>query len=83
MPFRLQNKSILGAVAPEERLAITLSFLASGTPYRRLAYSFRISHQAISGIVAETCAVIYDVLKDNYFSMPQTTPEWRAIADGF
>ncbi|KAH7693745.1 nuclease HARBI1-like protein [Aphelenchoides avenae] len=73
----------LTEASPEERLAVTLSFLASGTPYRRLAYSFRISNQAISAIVAETCAVIYDVLKDKYLAMPQIPQEWKAIADGF
>ncbi|KAH7699250.1 nuclease HARBI1-like protein [Aphelenchoides avenae] len=81
--FRLQKNSRRAAISPEERLAVTFSFLASGTPYRRPAYSFRISPQTISVTVAETCAVIYDVLKDKYLAMPQTEREWKAIADGF
>ncbi|KAH7722176.1 nuclease HARBI1-like protein, partial [Aphelenchoides avenae] len=62
----LQKTSRRGVISPEERLAVTLSFFASGTPYRRFAYSFRSSNQASSYIAADTCAVFYDVLMDKY-----------------
>ncbi|KAH7702476.1 nuclease HARBI1-like protein [Aphelenchoides avenae] len=80
---RLGKSSIRTPVGPEQRLAITLAFLASGTPYRRMEYSFRVSHSTISVIVKETCKIIYDVLAPRYLQTPQTPDEWAEVAEGF
>jgi len=52
------------AISVQERLALTLCFLASGDSYVSLRYLFRISKQAISCIVPEVCEALVEKLKD-------------------
>lgn len=46
------------AVPAEERLAITLRFLATGDSYTSLQYLFSVSKQLISEIVPEVCRAL-------------------------
>jgi hypothetical protein len=47
------------ATTAEERLAITIRFLATGRSYEDLTLSAIISPQALGKILSETCIVIY------------------------
>ncbi|CAI6375695.1 unnamed protein product [Macrosiphum euphorbiae] len=47
-----------------ERLAVTLRFLATGESYTSLQYVFKISKQCISLIVPEVCQSLIEVLKE-------------------
>jgi hypothetical protein len=47
------------AITAEERLAITIRFLATGRSYEDLTLSAIISPQALGKILSETCRVIY------------------------
>ncbi|XP_060881928.1 uncharacterized protein LOC132953338 [Metopolophium dirhodum] len=52
------------AIPAQDRLAITLRFLATGDFYYSLSYLFKISKQTISKTVPEVCKAIVDVLKE-------------------
>jgi hypothetical protein len=47
------------AITAEERLAITIRFLAIGRSYEDLTFSAIISPQALAKILPETCKAIY------------------------
>ncbi|XP_018804797.1 PREDICTED: uncharacterized protein LOC108978796, partial [Bactrocera latifrons] len=70
------------AISAENRLAITLRFLATGNSFEDLKFSTAISAQAIGKIVIETCEAITKVLKDS-IKLPKTPEQWMAVADQF
>jgi len=52
------------AVSIEKRLAVTLSFLATGDSFTSLQYTFLISKQLISCIIPEVCRALVEVLNE-------------------
>ena len=54
------------AITLEEKLSLTLRFLASRASHRDLVFSFRISPSIISQIVPEVCSALYKTFKDEY-----------------
>ncbi|KAF0710068.1 protein ANTAGONIST OF LIKE HETEROCHROMATIN PROTEIN 1-like [Aphis craccivora] len=52
------------AIPAQERLAITLRFLASGDSFVSLSYLFKVSNQCISTIVREVCDALIKKFKD-------------------
>ena len=46
--------AVRATIQPDERLAVTLRYLATGETYHSLENSFRISRQTISSIMSET-----------------------------
>ena len=60
------------SIKSDERLAVTLRFLATGETFKSLEYSFRISRTTISSIVLECCEAIYDILGPTYLKTPDS-----------
>ncbi len=60
---RLQRRvSPRGCVSPEERLLVTLRYLATGNSFTSLSYEFRLGRSTICGVVKNTCRAIWDIL---------------------
>ena len=64
--------SVRSTIKPDERLAVTLRYLATGESFHSLEYSFRISRQSISSIVYETSRALYQVLVPEFLKVPST-----------
>jgi hypothetical protein len=51
-------------ISAQDRLALTLRFLATGDSYASLKFLFKISPQAMSTIVPEVCSALVELLKN-------------------
>ncbi|XP_045028175.1 protein ANTAGONIST OF LIKE HETEROCHROMATIN PROTEIN 1-like isoform X4 [Daphnia magna] len=80
--IKLQMLSNYSINKTEQRLALTLRFLASGDCMRSLSYSFRIGHSTVSEIVNETCRIMYEILDPTYLQLPDTNM-WKLISNYF
>ncbi|XP_041983090.1 putative nuclease HARBI1 [Aricia agestis] len=78
-----QNTRMRNCITAEERLTVTLRFLATGRSYECLKFSYGISPQSLGRIIPETCAVIFNVLKNNFFKFPTSEREWLDIGKMF
>ena len=71
-------------IKSEERLAVTLRYLATGDAFKTIGASYRISTASVSRIVKETCNVLWNVLKNKGFiKAPKTPIEWKKISEQF
>ncbi|XP_026673863.1 uncharacterized protein LOC113465000, partial [Ceratina calcarata] len=77
-----QNTTFRKAVTAEERLAITLRYLATGDLYTSLQYLFNVSKQLISKIVPEVCRALVKTLF-KHVTVPSTIEEWREVSNNF
>lgn len=71
------------AIPAQERLMLTLRFLASGDSQISLTYLFRMGKKTVSRIIGETCIAIHSVLVGKYFNVPESPEQWRKIANDF
>ncbi|KAH8317576.1 hypothetical protein KR074_000324 [Drosophila pseudoananassae] len=65
----------------EERLAITLKYLATGEVHSCRNYCFRASKFVINEMIANICLGFYEHLKDQYVTLPKTDDQWRTAAE--
>lgn len=83
-PYIVKNSLRREAIKPEERLAVTMRFLATGDAFKTIGASYRISTPCVSRIVKETCNVLWTVLQGNGFiKAPETPNEWKTISEQF
>ncbi|XP_037781859.1 protein ALP1-like [Penaeus monodon] len=78
-----QETKLKKPIPPDQRLSVTLFYLATGHSRRSLSWSYKISHNLIAAIIPEVCKAIHDVLKEKYLKLPATSEKWQDIAKGF
>uniref|UniRef100_A0A915DIY2 DDE Tnp4 domain-containing protein n=1 Tax=Ditylenchus dipsaci TaxID=166011 RepID=A0A915DIY2_9BILA len=79
----LTKNSQRPSISAEERLMVTLRYLATGESFRSLAFQFRLGFSTVSNIVAESCEAIRLHLAPKYLKTPSTAEEWNRIATKF
>ena len=67
-------------VLADERLALTLRFLATGETFQSLSFQYRISLNAVSYIVEGCCKAIVERMASNFIKVPSTEAEWLDIS---
>lgn len=70
-------------VPSDEKLMITLCYLASGCQQVDLSLRFGRGRSTISGIVYDTSIAIYEELAPIHLKFPETQEEWLNISKGF
>ncbi|XP_077145212.1 uncharacterized protein LOC143807474 [Ranitomeya variabilis] len=65
-----QEMQLRRSISAEERLLVTLRFLATGETLRSLHFQFRIGVSTLSGIIADTCRALWDNLREEFFTNP-------------
>ena len=78
-----KDTNMRDSISAHDKLCVTLRFLASGQSYTQLRYAFRISTSAISEFVPEVCKAIYNVLEEDYMSLPTSQAQWLQLANEF
>ena len=70
------------AIAVEQRVAMTLWFLATPCEYRTIAHLFGIARSTVCEIVQETCELIVRALLHKYIHFPNGE-KLNELVDGF
>jgi hypothetical protein len=78
--FSLYRCAIREPIQPEERLMVTLRYLATGESFHSLHFQFRLGVSTVGEIVRSTCLAIFSHLHEEYLHTPRTSEEWERIA---
>uniref|UniRef100_A0A3B3ZN97 DDE Tnp4 domain-containing protein n=1 Tax=Periophthalmus magnuspinnatus TaxID=409849 RepID=A0A3B3ZN97_9GOBI len=78
-----RNTNFRASISVEERLIVTLHYLATGEGFKSLSHFFHMGNTTVRLFVPETLRAIYRVLKDKYVKCPETAKEWQGVARGF
>ena len=81
-PYIEKDTRCRKAISPEQRLCVTLMFLALGVSFKTLSNLFRMGKTSIRRIVYTTGHALGIALRDTYLKTPSTEDEWRWIAHG-
>ena len=71
------------SISADERLTLTLRYLAAGVMQQDLSFSYRIGRSTITGIIYEVTIAIWNALQTKYLRSPSREEEWSSIADEF
>ncbi|XP_049293627.1 putative nuclease HARBI1 isoform X3 [Anopheles funestus] len=80
--IRKTDTNMRKAITSQERLLITLRYLATGDCFASLQYLFRVSVRSISRIIVDVCNALIQVLQE-YVGLPGTIEEWLKVAQEF
>nr|CAH7768093.1 unnamed protein product [Callosobruchus chinensis] len=77
-----QNYVARDTVSAEEKLVITLRYLATGCYFADLHYAYRLGKSTVIEIVQKTCYVIWRKLQNTVMREP-TKADWEEISKQF
>ncbi|XP_050307901.1 putative nuclease HARBI1 [Anthonomus grandis grandis] len=77
--LRKQNTNFREAISPEERLLLSLRYLATGISCKSLGFEFCTGFSTVGEIVKECCEAIWRTLQPIYMPQPDQK-HWKQIA---
>ena len=78
-----QDTQLRKCIPADQRLCVTLVYLATGDSFQTLALLFRIGESTARAIVYETCQALWETTSGTFLKTPTTPEEWQAIAAEF
>lgn len=78
-----QDTQFRDAIPAQQRLCVTLYFLATGDSIHSLHLFFRMGQSTIRDIIYETSQAIWDTMGPLYMKTPSSPQEWKKIATDF
>ena len=81
--FLQKETTMRKPITPEEKLPITLRFLATGESYKSLMYQYCVSDSTVSKLLPVECDIISKVFIDEFMHIPSTKNDWLRIAIEF
>nr|CAI5844569.1 unnamed protein product [Callosobruchus analis] len=78
-----QNTNMRLSIPPEERVRVTLKYLATGISFSALSYEYLLAPSTLRKIVFDTCQVIWNKLQPLYMSETLAEDDCLRIADQF
>jgi hypothetical protein len=70
-------------ISPQEKLILTLRFLATGDSQQSQSFAFRLGKATVSNAIFETTQAISIALKDIYLQCPSSQNDFTKIAEEF
>ena len=67
------------SITPEEKLVVTLRYMATGESFESLHYQYRIHRSTIAQFIELVCMAIFKQLAPDYMKMPESEAEWFEI----
>ena len=68
-------------ISVEEKLAITLRYLATGESLNSLKYQFHVHETTIDKFIIPVCEAIYNAFAPDFKKFPPTKEKWEYIID--
>ncbi|XP_050351879.1 uncharacterized protein LOC126774408 [Nymphalis io] len=78
-----QDTVMRKSIPAEQRLAMTLRFLATGCSFEDLQYAYRCGISTISNIIKDVCQQVWLNMRDDILPQNITEETWKRIADRF
>ena len=75
-----QTTKLQNPISLEEKVAITLRFLATGKSYKSLIFQYCASDSTISTFIPVVCCAITDLIRDEVMAFPATEDDWVELA---
>ena len=69
-------------ISPQERLVVTLRYLATGDSQHSLGFMFKLRRSTVNGIINEVCEELYNASSD-YVKPPTSVDDWKKISTDF
>ena len=82
-PSQMSNSGGHSPIMPDERLALTLRYIATGESFQSLSFQFRISLNAVSYIIKGCCEALVEKLVPVFLKLPSSEREWIEISKKF
>ena len=73
---------VCAPIPAEERLAVTLRYIASGDSKQSISFQYKMGKSTINGIIDEVCDALWSALA-SYVKAPSTLNDWENIIKDF